>query len=78
MTNQEKQWAMAWKNAAPKLQAIRDEELRQSRTKGFQYVDESTVVYDPAPHRNGLVKMQAWFMRFQLLQQRSDATPKRT
>jgi len=44
MTDEEKQWAIAWKTAAPKLQAIRDEELRQSRGKGFQYVDESTVV----------------------------------
>ena len=78
MTDEEKQWAMAWKAAAPKLQAIRDEELRQSRGKGFQCVGESTVVYDPAPHRNGLVMMQAWFMRFQLLQQRSDDTSERT
>lgn len=61
-----KQWADTWKSAGPKLQAIRDEELRQKSSKGVR-VAGGVVVYETNPHLNGLVTMQAWFMRKQLL-----------
>ena len=55
-----------WKEAGPVLQAIRDEELRQTSNKGIRPV-RGIIVYERCPHRNGLVIMQAWFMRAQLL-----------
>ena len=70
-TEQEKQFIAAWKSAGPKLAAIRDEELRQRSNKGVRMAG-GVVVYEPNPHRNGLVTMQAWFTRFQILASRSD------
>ena len=72
-TEHEKQWITAWRLAGPKLQAIRDEELRQKGNKGCRPVGDITV-YEPAPHRNGLVTMQAWFSRFQILNDQSART----
>ena len=56
----------AWKSAGPKLQQIRDEELRQKGNKGVHLAGGVTV-YETNPHLNGMVTMQAWFMRQQLL-----------
>jgi hypothetical protein len=65
-TQQEKQWLATWKLASPKLEKIRDEELRQKSNKGFRLACGVTV-YEANPHRNGMVTMQAWFMRLKLL-----------
>ena len=61
-----KRWAETWKKAGPKLQQIRDEELRQRSNKGVR-VAGGVTVYEPNPHRNGMVTMQAWFMRKHML-----------
>jgi hypothetical protein len=66
------QWIQQWKQAAPRLQAIRDEELR--RLNGQQDSVErrtgaKTTIFDRYPEKNGMVIMQRWFMRRQLLQQ---------
>ena len=59
-------WVAAWKSAGPNLQQIRDEELRQKGNKGVHLAGGVTV-YETNPHLNGMVTMQAWFMRQQLL-----------
>lgn len=75
-TEQEIAWAAAWKSAGPKLQAIRDEELRQRSGKGARMAG-GVRVFERNPHSNGMVTMQAWFTRFHLLnsikQTREDA-----
>lgn len=65
------QWVQQWKQAAPRLQAIRDEELRRLSGKSSQVV-EWIRIYDEYPHRHGMVVMQRWFMRKQLLDNNSD------
>jgi hypothetical protein len=63
------EWAAQWKAAAPRLQAIRDEELRQlAQEPQAPVLMESTPrAYDLYPERNGLVIMQRWFQRKMLL-----------
>lgn len=61
-----KQWAQQWKRAAPALQAIRDQELRQ-RGDGSSALAAGHRVYDRNPERHGMVIMQRWFMRQALL-----------
>jgi len=61
-----KQWAQQWKRAAPALQAIRDQELRQ--LGGDSGGESGGIVaghriYDRNPERHGMVIMQRWFMR---------------
>ena len=68
---QERAWIAAWKSAGPKLQQIRDEELRQKGNKGVRIAGGVTV-YETNPHLNGMVTMQAWFMRQQLLLSQRD------
>ncbi len=65
-TEPEKTWIAAWKLAGPNLQEIQDEELRQRSNKGVRSVAGYTV-FEPAPHLNGMVTMQAWLQRFQIL-----------
>ena len=59
-------WIQQWKDAAPRLQAIRDEELRRLGDKSSQPV-EGVRIYEPYPDRHGVVVMQRWFMRKELL-----------
>ena len=61
------QWVEQWKQAAPRLQAIRDEELRRLGSKTRRSV-AGHVIYDRYPERNGMVTMQRWFMRRRLLE----------
>ena len=68
---QERAWIAAWKSAGPKLQQIRDEELRQKGNKGVR-IAGGVSVYETNPHLNGMVKMAAWFMRQQLLLSQRD------
>jgi hypothetical protein len=65
-----KQWAQQWKQAAPKLQAIRDEELLRldGNVNSSQQADLPCIVYDRNPQQNGLVIMQRWFQRQAILQ----------
>ena len=69
-----KQWAQQWKRAAPALQAIRDQELRQlggdssGKSGGDSGGESGGIVaghriYDRNPERHGMVIMQRWFMR---------------
>jgi hypothetical protein len=62
-----KQWAQQWKQAAPALQAIRDQELRQlgSGAGGASVggMASGHRVYDRNPESHGMVTMQRWFMR---------------
>lgn len=74
-TEQEKQWIAAWRLAGPRLEAIRDEELRQKSNKGVRSVAGHTV-YETAPHLNGMVIMQAWFQRFHILLNRESGIQK--
>lgn len=68
------EWIRQWKQAAPKLQAIRDEELRR---RGNQSISKASgtaraagvLLYDRYPERHGMVIMQRWFMRRYLLEQ---------
>jgi hypothetical protein len=61
MTNdQHKAWAMQWKAAAPRLQAVRDQELRDLQSP-------STRPNTGKPEQNGLVIFQRWMMRKALL-----------
>ena len=68
-------WVQQWKNAAPRLQAIRDEELRR---RGNAPPSTSTAavvshrVYEKYPERHGMVIMQQWWMRRHLLNDFSD------
>ena len=65
------QWAQQWKDAAPRLQAIRDEELRrhgdQLQSTNHQSQNEGHRVYERYPERHGMVIMQQWLIRRQLL-----------
>ena len=61
MTNdQHKAWAMQWKAAAPRLQAVRDRELRQ-----LQPVSAKPSLRNA--EKNGMVIFQRWMMRKALL-----------
>lgn len=73
-SEQERAWIAAWKSAAPKLQQIRDEELRQKSGKGNRLA-AGVRVFEAHPHRNGMVTMQAWFTRkflLDVMRERSD------
>ncbi|TWT96257.1 hypothetical protein [Neorhodopirellula pilleata] len=64
------QWVQQWKQAAPRLQAIRDEELRRldgKRAARSQVSRAESIIFERYPERNGMVIMQRWFMRRQLL-----------
>ena len=60
------QWVQQWKQAAPRLQAIRDEELRRLSNKSGKG-SEGVRIYEKYPHEHGMVVMQRWFMRKELL-----------
>lgn len=60
------QWVQQWKQAAPRLQAIRDEELRRLGTKSNPPID-GIRIFDKRPYEHGMVTMQRWFMRQYLL-----------
>ena len=62
-------WIQQWKAAAPRLQAIRDEELRRLGDKSSQAV-EGIRIYEQYPDRHGMVVMQRWFMRKELFDNR--------
>jgi hypothetical protein len=62
------QWVQQWKEAAPRLQAIRDEELRRMGNDAMG-PSSSYRIYDKYPERHGMVIMQQWFMRSYLLSQ---------
>lgn len=62
--DQHKEWAMQWKSAGPRLQAIRDEELRKLDAVGAQSIEKRNA---ENPHLNGLVIFQKWMMRQALL-----------
>ena len=71
-------WIAQWKQAAPRLQAIRDEELRRldsmadvgrhETSKGTRQEETRPLIFDRNPERHGMVLMQRWFMRRQLLE----------
>jgi hypothetical protein len=63
------EWAAQWKAAGPRLQAVRDAELRQlSHEPSVDPPMESVPrAYDLYPERNGLVIMQRWFQRKMIL-----------
>ena len=66
------EWIQQWKQAAPRLQAIRDEELRrrgQQTGNRLRQAKGQPLVLDRYPERHGMVTMQKWFMRLHLLQQ---------
>ncbi len=60
------QWVQQWKQAAPRLQAIRDEELRRLGNKSRPLV-EGIRIFEKNPHEHGMVTMQRWFIRKFLL-----------
>jgi hypothetical protein len=73
--NEHKAWAMQWKAASPRLQEIRDQELRA--LNAMPRNEGSIRVKEENPDRNGLVIFQRWMMRFAILQQaKRDAEPK--
>jgi len=60
------QWVQQWKDAAPRLQAIRDDELRQLGHDAKRST-ANHLVYDKYPERHGMVMMQKWFLRRQMM-----------
>jgi hypothetical protein len=60
------EWARQWKEAAPRLQAIRDEELRRMG-HGVKGHSSGYRIYDKYPERHGMVIMQQWLMRRYLI-----------
>ena len=60
------QWIKQWQEAAPRLQAIRDEELRRRGGNASRPLAGHRV-YDRNPERHGMVVMQQWFLRKHLL-----------
>ena len=60
------QWIAQWKAAAPRLQVVRDEELRRTGGGPRRTVDGARI-FDRHPERHGMVIMQRWFMRRHLL-----------
>ena len=64
------QWIKQWKESAPRLQAIRDEELRrrEDRRRGVVRGGATQpLIWERYPERHGMVIMQQWFMRRHLL-----------
>jgi hypothetical protein len=62
------EWVQQWKDAGPRLQAIRDEELRQLGNQP-KTCSPGVLVYEKYPERYGMVVMQKWFTRGYLLSQ---------
>ena len=60
------QWVQQWKDAGPRLQAIRDEELRRLGQEA-KSSSARRMVYDKYPERHGMVTMQKWFLRRQMM-----------
>lgn len=60
MESEHKAWAMQWKAAGPRLQEIRDRELRE-------LLPELESPKETIPERNGLVQFQRWMMRKAIL-----------
>lgn len=60
------QWVQQWKDAGPRLQAIRDEELRRLGHDA-KSSNANHMVYDKYPERHGMVTMQKWFLRRQMM-----------
>jgi len=60
------QWVQQWKQAGSRLQAIRDEELRRLNTKAGKVI-EGVRIYEKYPHEHGMVVMQRWLMRKELM-----------
>ncbi len=74
------QWVQQWKDAAPRLQAIRDEELRRLGDASSPLsgpvsgivgddVSQPVMIYEKYPHSHGMVIMQQWFLRRHALEQ---------
>jgi hypothetical protein len=64
------QWVKQWKEAAPRLQAIRDEELRRREESPGGVLRRDAVnplIWERYPERHGMVIMQQWLMRGHLL-----------
>ena len=59
-------FAQQWKQAGPRLQAIRDEELRRLSNKSGKVI-EGVRIYEKYPYEHGMVVMQRWFMRKELM-----------
>ena len=66
------EWIKQWKSAAPRLQAIRDEELRRRGVGDAEVKGSRTVagvrLWQRNPERHGMVTMQRWWMRRYLLE----------
>lgn len=65
------EWARQWKEAAPKLQTIRDEELRRlddDRSVNRDPRPGGVNLYDKYPERHGMVQMQRRLQRLHILQ----------
>ncbi len=68
MTEQEKQqlWITAWRNAAPELERIRNDELRRlDDSAGLRLLGAGSQT---AEVQNGLITFQAWMMRLRVFQ----------
>ena len=65
-SDKEQQWIAAWRRAAPELERIRNQELRQlDDTAGMRLLG----AMEKRPTRiNGLVAFQAWMMRARVIQ----------
>lgn len=62
------QWVEQWKAAAPRLKAIRDQELRDLNAENREQNSSASPKMTHAEARNhGLAIQQSWFMRKRIL-----------
>ena len=67
------QWVQQWKNAAPVLQAIRDEELRQlGENDGAKMLGAGGHRAPESFEANGLAIWQSWMMRLRVIELLND------
>ncbi len=65
-TEQERRWIDAWRNAAPELERIRNEELRNlDENAGLRFLGAHRR---NEPPQHGLAIFQSWMMRWRVLQ----------
>jgi len=65
-TPEQKLWVEAWRRAGPRLQQVRDAELKSlDENAGLRFLNSKPPV---DPRHSGMVAFQAWMMRWRALQ----------
>jgi hypothetical protein len=65
-TPEQKLWVEAWRRAGPRLQQVRDAELKSlDENAGLRFLNSKPSA---DPRQSGMVAFQAWMMRWKALQ----------